>query len=226
MNTHREWNFCAFFKSTIGKKYMMGLAGLVWTGFVFAHMAGNMLIFISPDAYNSYGHALTSGGIIYFAEAILILALLMHVGLAVNLTIKNKMARPQQYAVTAKGTKAANLASRTMAIQGSLILLFIITHIATFKYGNYYETTVDGVVMRDLHRLIVEVFNKPEFVAWYILALVILGFHLRHGFGSVFQSFGLLTEQYAPAIKKASIAYALVVAGGFISQPIYVWLLN
>ena len=109
-----------------------------------------------------------------------------------------------------------------MAVQGSFVLAFVIMHIATFKYGTYYETTVDGVVMRDLYKLIVEVFKQPGYVVWYIVSLVLLGFHLSHGFKSSFQSLGLLLRNNEALIKKLSCLYAILVAAGFLAQPIYV----
>ncbi|MEZ0390984.1 MAG: succinate dehydrogenase cytochrome b subunit [Pseudobdellovibrionaceae bacterium] len=213
-----------FFLTSIGKKYLMGFTGLIWAGFVLSHMAGNLLIFIGPDAYNKYGHAIVSGGILIPAEIILVLALIVHVTMAIWLTLENRAARGQQrYAVTPKGEKGGNWASRTMAIQGSLILAFVILHLATFKYGTYYETTVDGVTMRDLHRLMVEVFQRPGYVVWYVVALIFLGLHLRHGVGSIFQSFGLKNDHYAPLIQKISIGYGLIVALGFMAQPLYIF---
>lgn len=214
-----------FLRSTIGKKYLMGLAGLIWAGFVFAHMAGNLLVFVSADAYNAYGHAITSGAILYVAETVLVAALVAHVVLAISLTRQNSAARAGGgYAVKAKGEKKARFASTTMGIQGSLILVFIILHLITFKYGTHYETVVNGVPMRDLHRLMVEVFQQPGYIVWYIIALIILGFHLRHGVGSVFQSFGWMDGRYQPVLRKLSLLYAIVVALGFISQPIYLFL--
>ena len=214
-----------FLFTTVGKKYLMGISGLVWAGFVLGHMAGNLLLFVSPAAYNAYGHAITSGMIIYAVEALLILALIVHVTCAVNLTIENRKARGgKSYAAKSKSDKAATLASRTMGAQGSIILAFIILHISTFKYGTYYETTVAGTTMRDLHRLVLEIFQKPEFVIWYLVALFILAFHLRHGVASSFQSLGWKNDRTAPIIKKISFAYAVVVAGGFIAQPIYMFL--
>lgn len=213
-----------FLGSTVGKKYLMGISGLVWAGFVLAHMAGNLLIFISHDAYNAYGHALTSGNIIYIAEAVLIFALITHVFTAVSLTIANKAAKPTKYAVSASGQKKVSLASRTMAAQGALVLVFIITHIATFKYGTYYETTVNGVVMRDLAKLMAETFQNTGYVAWYVVALILLGFHLSHGVGSCFQSLGLMEGTYRNLWKKLSCAYAIVVALGFIAQPLYLFI--
>jgi succinate dehydrogenase / fumarate reductase cytochrome b subunit len=212
--------------STITKKYIMGLTGLVWVGFVLSHMLGNMLILVSPSLYNAYGHAIVSNKIlIYGAEGVLILALFTHVAMAIRLTIENKAARPVGYAVNPNGAKGASLASKTMAIQGLLILVFVISHLATFKYGTIYETTVDGVAMRDLHRLVVEIFHQPMYVAWYVLCLILLGMHLSHGVGSIFQSLGLRKDRWACAIKSMSVGYAVVVSLGFLSQPIYVYLI-
>ncbi|MDG0814910.1 succinate dehydrogenase cytochrome b subunit [Bdellovibrio svalbardensis] len=214
-----------FLGSTVGKKYLMGITGLIWAGFVLAHMAGNLLIFVSHDAYNSYGHALTSGNIIYVAETVLVLALIVHVYTAISLTISNRTAKDQRYAVSAGGKKKVSLASRTMAIQGSLILVFIILHIITFKYGTYYSTTVKGVEMRDLAKLMAEVFQSPGYVAWYVVCLILLGFHLSHGVGSTFQSLGLMEGTYRNTWKKLSYAYAVIVALGFIAQPTYLFLI-
>jgi succinate dehydrogenase / fumarate reductase, cytochrome b subunit len=217
----------SFFLSTIGKKYLMAISGIVWAGFVLTHMAGNMLILVSANAYNAYGHAIVSNRpLLYAVETALILSIITHVTMAILLTIENRQARPQGYAMIPNGVKGASLASRTMAIQGSLVLVFIILHIITFKYGTYYETTVDGVVMRDLHRLIVEVFHQPGYIAWYVLCLVLLGFHLSHGVGSIFQSLGLRGDNVAHKIKKLSLAYGFIVAAGFLSQPIYVFFMN
>lgn len=216
-----------FLTSTVGKKYLMGLSALIWTGFVFAHMAGNMLMFVSADAYNAYGHALVTGNLIYFVEAVLILALVLHVGLAINLTYNNRRARGTRYAGgNPSGEKGARWASRTMALHGTIILIFIVSHLITFKFGVYYETTVDGVVMRDLYRLMVEIFTQPVYLVWYFISLILLGFHLTHGVGSIFQSFGLLHPSYQPMIKTLSWVYAIVVVGGFLSQPIAVFLMH
>jgi succinate dehydrogenase / fumarate reductase cytochrome b subunit len=204
----------------------MGISGLIWAGFVLAHMAGNLLIFVGHDAYNAYGHALTSGKIIYVAEAVLVLALITHVYMAISLTAANRSAKGSRYAVAASGKKRVTLASRTMAIQGSLVLVFIILHLITFKYGPHYETNVDGVPMRDLARLMVEVFQQPGYVIWYVIALVILGFHLKHGVGSTFQSLGLMEGSYRDLWRKLSITYGIVIALGFIAQPLYLLTLS
>jgi succinate dehydrogenase / fumarate reductase cytochrome b subunit len=128
--------------------------------------------------------------------------------------------------VQAKGLKKASLASRTMAPQGALILAFVVSHLATFKFGTVYQTTVDGVAMRDLFRLMIEVFQQPGYVAWYIVCLLLLGFHLSHGVGSLFQSLGLKNDMTAPSIQRISKIYAWVVAAGFLAQPLYVFFIH
>lgn len=216
-----------FVKSTVGRKYIMGLTGLVWLLFILGHMLGNMLILVSADLYNAYGHAIVSNKpLLYGAETVLVLALIVHVVTAISLTIQNRKSRDTRYAMTPNGDKGASLASKTMAPQGMIILAFIILHLAGFKYGTYYETTVNGVVMRDLHRLIVESFHSPGFVAWYVVAMLILMMHLSHGAHSIFQSFGILERKMQKGLKKMAWIYAIVVAFGFISQPLYVFLFH
>jgi succinate dehydrogenase / fumarate reductase cytochrome b subunit len=212
-------------KSTIGSKALVGVTGLGLSLFVLAHMAGNLLMFVSPKAYNLYGHALVSNPLIYLAEAGLVVLFVVHLVKALLLTWNNHSSRPQKYAVVGQGDKATSTTTKTMWMQGLVILVFVILHLITFKYGNYYEVTYDGLVVRDLHRLIVEVFQQPMYVFGYILALLALGFHLCHGVGSAFQTIGLNHPQYTPIIKKISLAYGLIVAGGFISQPLYVFLI-
>ncbi|AZZ35268.1 cytochrome B subunit [Bdellovibrio sp. qaytius] len=216
-----------FLKSTVGRKYIMGISGLVWMGFVLTHMAGNMLILVSPDLYNAYGHAIVSNKLVlYGAESVLVLALIVHVTTAISLTIENRKAKGTRYAVNPNGDKGPTLASQTMGLQGSLVLAFIITHLATFKYGKEYETVVNGVPMRDLHRLVVELFQQPGYVLWYVVALIVLMFHLSHGAHSIFQSFGFLERKMVKGVRKFAWAYAIIVAAGFLSQPLYVYLLK
>ena len=202
----------------------MGIAGLVWTLLVFGHMLGNLTLFISPQAYNSYGHAIVSNKpLLYGTEAALILSILVHVFLGIWVSLQNKKATPGKYAVAANSQKKASWASKTMVWQGSIILVFIILHLCTFKYGTEHWVIYDGVEMRDLHKLIVEVFANPEYVIGYVISLVLLGFHLSHGFGSAFQSLGFNHPRYTPAIKTMSWVYGVVVALGFIAQPVYVY---
>lgn len=205
----------------------MGLSGIIWAGFVFVHMAGNMLILVDPGLYNAYGHSIVSNKALLFGtEGLLVAALITHAFCALSLTLANRKAKQSTYSNRSCGDKGPSLGSTWMAVQGSVILVFVILHLATFKYGTYYETTVNGVVMRDLSKLIIEVFKQPGYVVWYLIALFLLGIHLTHGVRSIFQSFGLLHPAYQPLIRKVGMIYALIVATGFISQPVYVFLMN
>ena len=202
----------------------MSLTGLVWLGFVLTHMLGNLLIFVGADTYNSYSHALVSNPFLILAEALLVVTLALHIFSGIKLTIENKLARSQKYAMPSNGEKAARFQSKFMIFHGSILLVFIILHLITFKYGEHYTTTVHGVEMRDIHRLVIEVFQNPIYVAWYCVALISLGLHLSHGFFSSLATAGIYSPKYAGAISKFGYVYAVLVSVGFISQPVYVYL--
>lgn len=212
----------SYLTSSIGRKQIMGFTGLAWSAFVLSHMLGNMLILVGPDAYNKYSHALISNPFIYLAEGGLVLTLLTHVLTGLKLTFENRSARPEKYSMPTSGEKAARFQSKFMAFHGTLILVFIVLHLITFKYGAHYTTTVDGVEMRDLHRLVLEVFREPGYVIWYLICLVGVGLHLSHGFYSSFASLGFYHPRYSPMLAKFGYVYAVVIAAGFISQPLYV----
>lgn len=209
--------------SLIGRKQVVGVTGLAMCLFLLSHVTGNFLMFISPRAYNMYGHALTSNPAIYVAEFILILTLLGHMIQATYLALKNKAARPEKYAVTAKGEKSTSLVSKLMWQQGAVVLIFIILHIKGFKYGTMYSVDYDGQTVRDLFRLIVEVFQQPGFVIWYVVALIVLGMHLSHGFQSTFKTLGFNHPKYEPKLNTIGKLFAAYVTIGFIIQPLYVY---
>jgi len=211
--------------STIGKKQMVGVAGIGLSLFVLVHMAGNLLIFLGPEAFNKYAYALTSNPLIYVAEAGLITIFLIHLVVAMGLVIYNKAAKTQKYAVAATKTKAS-FASKTLHYQGIIILAFLIWHLISFKYGPHYEVTYDGVQMRDIFTLVVEYFGNPLNVAAYIFVLLLLGMHLSHGLASSFQTVGFSGEKSDPIIQKIGKAYAFIVTAGFVSQPIYVYFVH
>ena len=122
-----------YWKSTIGRKQMVGLGGLALALFVLIHMLGNLLIFVGPRAYNEYSHALTSNELIYLAEAGLVLFFLVHVIFSLALQLRNWAARPQGYAVKSNGPKGTSPVKRSLWAQGIIILVFIILHLVTFK---------------------------------------------------------------------------------------------
>lgn len=210
-----------FLKSSVGRKFLVAVTGLGLSGFVLTHMAGNLLMFVSPEAYNTYGHKLTSTPLIYLAEAGLLAMFLIHMGLALKLALENRTARamgPSQNPSTCE--KSARFGSQYMALTGVLVLVFVILHLISFKYGTYYAVTYNGVEMRDLHRLVIEKFKLPLYTGWYLVSMLVLFVHLAHGFSASFQSLGLFSVRNC-LIKKLGWAFAFLVAGGFFIQPIY-----
>lgn len=222
-------NKIQFWKSTVGIKYFMGISGLVWAGFLATHMAGNLLIFLGPEAYNTYSHGLTSMHLIWLARGGLLAAFLLHVIAAIVLTIHNRRARGgQNYAIQPNGKKRSAFASKWMIFHGSMILIFIILHLGTFTLGpamaEGYVATYHGIEMRDLHRLVIETFQSPVYVGWYCVALVLLGFHLSHGVYSTFQSLGLRSRAWENLVHKFSYGYAILIIAGFLAVPTYIFL--
>ena len=210
--------------SSIVKKQVTGITGLLLCGFLVSHLAGNFLIFLGPDAFNTYAYKLTSTPLIYLAEAILLAIFLTHFGMAIYLTIQNKIARPVGYYIKQPTGRGSTFASSTMPISGSVILIFVILHIIHFKFGAYIETEVDGVKMRDLYALVIEQFQNKWYAFGYIASMSVIGIHVSHGFWSAFQSLGFNHPRYNPLLKGLSLIYALAIFGGFSSLPIYCFL--
>ncbi|MEE2743412.1 MAG: succinate dehydrogenase cytochrome b subunit, partial [Bdellovibrionota bacterium] len=199
-----------YLNSSIIKKQTMGVAGLLLCGFITMHFLGNLLIFVGPEAFNLYAHTLTSNPLIYAAEAGLLAIFLVHIGVGVKLTIENNNARPQKYYMKQPTGRGANFSSSTMPYTGIIILIFVIFHILGLKFGTYYETSYDGVKMRDLYKLVMEYFRQPSAVLGYVVAMLSLGIHLRHGFWSAFQSLGFNHPKYNNLLILISKAFAFI----------------
>ena len=210
-----------YLNSSIIKKQTMGIAGLLLCGFITMHLLGNLLIFVGPEAFNLYAHTLTSNPLIYAAEAGLLAIFLVHLGVGIRLTIENNNARPQKYYMKQPTGRGANFSSSTMPYTGIIILIFVIFHILGLKFGTYYETSYDGVKMRDLYKLVMEYFRQPSAVLGYVVAMLSLGIHLRLGFWSSFQSLGFNHPKYNNLLILISKAFAFVMAIGFSSLPIF-----
>ena len=209
--------------STIGRKQVVGLMGLGLSLFVLGHMMGNLLIFVSPQVYNQYGHALVSNKFIYFIEAGLLGVFLIHLILALILTKRNSETRPQKYQVGSSGEKGTSFVTKTMWHQGIIILVFVVYHLITFKFGEEYVINYGSGSIRDLFRLMVEVFKNPFYVVWYVFCLLILGMHLGHGVSSTLQTLGFHHPKYTPIVEKIGHVYAVIVCVGFISTPVYIF---
>lgn len=211
----------SYFTSSIGKKQIMALTGFGLIGFTLTHLLGNFLILVGPDAFNFYAYKLTSNPLIYVAEAGLAGMFLGHILLAIVLKLQNSAARPVAYFTKVKTGRGETFASSTMPYTGIVLLVFLIIHLLNFKFGTQYETTVDGVAMRDLYRTVVEYFANPLYVTWYVFAMLCLGLHTSHGFASMFQSWGINHPKYNNIIKTSSLGYGLFVAVGFSTCAIF-----
>ncbi len=214
--------------SSVGKKAMMGLTGLLMIGFVILHLIGNtLLVFGDADSFNAYAHTLTSmGGVLILAEWILILILVVHVISAISVTRGKMRARPEGYRKkgSAGPPSRKSAASMSMIYTGIVLFIFLVMHISTFKYGPYYTTVVDGEEIRDLYKLVYEVFAQPTYTVAYVVIMTLLGFHLRHGFWSAFQSLGLNHPNYHKTMNTLGLFVAVVLALGFIGIPIWIYL--
>lgn len=218
--------FSTFDSSSVVKKQIMAGTGLLLCGFLLSHLAGNLLLFLGPDAFNKYSHALVSNPAIYLAEVLLGLLFLSHMLMAFKLTLENKRARPEQYYMRKTSGRGATIASSTMPYTGLIALVFLIIHIQGLKFGTHYTTNVGGVEMRDIYKTTIEYFQNPLHVVGYVIAVVSLGLHVSHGFWSAFQSLGLNHKKYMPKIKIFSCLYGILVAVGFSSLPVYCYFLG
>jgi succinate dehydrogenase / fumarate reductase cytochrome b subunit len=210
--------------SSVTKKQIMGVTGLLLCGFLLSHLAGNFLLFVGPDAFNKYSHTLVSNPLIYVAEFVLLGLFLSHMFMAFKLTLENKKARPVPYYSRIVSGRGSTFASSTMPYTGLVALVFLVFHILSLKYGPVYSTTIGGVEMRDIYKTTIEYFANPIHVAAYIIAMVSLGIHTTHGFWSAFQSLGFNHPKYMPKIRFFSRVYGLIVMIGFSILPIYCYL--
>lgn len=213
--------------TSVGSKFLVALTGLSLVGFLIAHLAGNLLILLGPDKFNHYSHALISNPLVIPAELGLIGILLVHIFKALQHVMLGRTSRPVPYTkqVQAGGPSRKSLGSTTMVISGIILLIFLISHIATLKYGPTYPSTSPDAEagMRDLYRLVVEVFQSPWVVLFYVVSMVVVGLHLRHGISSAFQSLGLMTPGWTPTILSTGLGLAVILAAAFALIPVWVY---
>lgn len=213
-----------FLSSSVGTKLLIALTGLAMFIFLIAHLAGNLLIFVGPAAFNEYSHKLISNPLVYVAEAGLVLILLVHVFETVTNWASNRAARPQAYAVkepTGSPRSRKTLASTTMIYSGVFVFVFTVLHLKTFKFGAWYETAEGH---RDLYRLVVEIFANPAYVVFYVISMAIIFLHLRHGISSAFQSLGVDHPRWARNIVRTGMVLALLIGAGFGIIPLVIFL--
>lgn len=213
------------YRSALGKKYVMALTGIVWLGYVFAHMVGNLKIYFGPEEMNHYAHwlrelgypALPYSGLLWIMRSGLIIALILHIHAAYALTVMNRRARPTPYQ-TKRDYVVANFAARTMRWSGVIVLLFIVFHLADLTWGNANPEFVRGEVYDN----VVASFSRWPVAAFYIVANLALGLHIYHGTWSMFQSMGWNKPRFNIWRKQFAVAFTAVIVIGNLSFPIAV----
>ena len=216
-----------FLRSSIGKKFIMGVTGLFLISFLVVHCFINMLIFFNDggETFNKGAEFMGTNWLIRAMEYVLFAGLIIHMVQALVLTMENRKARPVGYE---KMNGAANSTwySRSMGLLGTLILMFLIIHLKHFWVlsrftdhiaHNEYEKLAG---QETLFREMVEVFENPIVVLVYVLSMISLAYHLLHGFQSAFQTLGLNHRQYTPMIKKAGVVFSVVICMLFASMPL------
>lgn len=216
------------FSSSLGKKYLMAITGLFLCSFLIIHFLGNIALFTNPVQFNEYTRFMSSNPIIRVMEIILVLGFLTHIIDAIILTRVNKKAQPVKYAVN---KNKSSWYSRNMGLTGTIILVFLILHLQSFwyeyKFGEVLMTVdSNGHEIKDMFTIVKTAFSEWWYSAIYILAMILLGSHLNHGFQSAFQSVGLRHKKYTPTIKMLGTGFSISITLGFISFPIYFFIIQ
>lgn len=218
----------AFLQSSIGRKIIVAVTGLALAAFLAGHLAGNMLIYIGPDAFNAYAKKLHDmPALVWAARLGLLGAVALHIYFTIQLTRENKSARPK-YAY--EGTIQASKSSRMMIWSGLTIAAFVVYHLMhyTIRIGNeynnmeIYSTIIDGEVAHNAYLMVIHGFSVWWVSAFYLLAMALLCSHLGHGIASVFQTIGFSSAKTRPLFNVISHAYAWVIFVGFASIPVAV----
>jgi len=198
----------------------MAVTGAILFIFVIGHLGGNLQIFEGRERINAYGHLLKSlGELLWLARIVLIVSVLLHIWATVELALRNIKARPVGYKV--KKSVASNYADRTMYWSGPIILAFVIYHLLQFTVGTVHPGA-PAFSDTDIYYNVVRGFSVWWVSAWYILSMILLGFHLRHGLWSAFQSLGMNHPRHTPVLKQAALWIAILITVGYISIPIAV----
>lgn len=224
--------FIQFLTSSIGRKLLMSLTGIFLILFLAVHLVGNLQLLASDggESFNLYAKFMTSNPLIKTVSYGLYAFIILHAVQGLALWAKNRAARGgDSYAVNV--TRAVNTNGRiakNMGWIGTIILVFILLHMYQFwlqmKMGTTPMATYDGEAVKDLYALVSEAFASPIYVAIYVISMLVVGFHLWHGFQSAFQTLGLNHSKYTPAIQFLGKAYSVIVPLGFAIIPIFMFL--
>jgi len=220
-------NLSAFYRSSIGKKMIVAITGVVLMLFVVGHLLGNLQIFLGPRWVNDYAEHLRDLGVLLWVVRIgLLAAVLLHILFTISLAIDNRRARPQNY--KKKESVKASFASRHMVASGLVVLAFIIFHLLHFT-GRRFNPRFpllksDPLNHYDVYSMMVYGFQNYYVSAFYIVGLFLLTLHLTHGASSFFQSLGLNDKKLTPKLAKAARVFAWFLFIGYTSIPVAVLL--
>lgn len=212
-------------RTTVGRELLAGVTGLALVGFILMHLAGNLLIYAGPEAINGYSKALHSlGELLWVARIGLIAAFVVHISAAVSLARASRSARAEGYeSAVRSGPKT--VASRLMLLSGLTLLFFLFFHLSDFTLA---EPTAENASVNGenlgLYGLVWNSFSNPIRVLFYLAAMACLGSHLTHALSSVWVTLGILRDKNTPNADLVARAVGLLVAVGFGSIPIYVFI--
>src|SRR5437764_927472 len=218
--------FVLFYRSTIGKKIIMAATGLIGIGFVIGHMAGNLQAFVGRDKLNAYSALLHGplGELLWLVRVVLVAAVVLHVLMAYQLTMRARAARPVGY--EQRTPQVSTWASRTMRWGGALLLVFIILHILHFTTGQVdpagWHNRLDAAGRRDVYGNLVASFRIWWVAAFYVLAMIFLGLHLYHGAWSSVRTLGYAKPSSYPLHRRIALVIAAVIWLGFTVVPLAV----
>ncbi|MGH7507897.1 MAG: succinate dehydrogenase cytochrome b subunit [bacterium] len=211
--------FRLLWDSSVGKKIVIAVTGLVWVAYLVTHLLANLLVFQGPDKINAYSAFLHgTGGALWSARLVLIAALVLHVIAAVQLSERQQKARPQDYAAGRK-PQVSTLASRTIRWGGALILLFLVYHILHFTVGTAHPSFLEG----NPYHNVATGFRDPIVVVLYLIAMAAVGLHLYHGVWSSGRSLGMSPPSPDPLKRGLALALAVMIWLGFSIIPIAVY---
>jgi succinate dehydrogenase / fumarate reductase cytochrome b subunit len=219
-----------YWSSSIGKKLVVAITGIVLVLFLAGHLIGNLVVFLGAEPFNEYAyflHHMLHGAGIWAFRAVMLVMIAAHIAATVALTRQNRAARQ---AYEHKATLQASKSSRTMILSGLTILAFVIYHMLHFtaRVGNEYnslaryKTTIPGVE-KEVHNawlMVIDGFNWWPASVFYVIAMTLLCSHLMHGVGSIFQTLGFRSQKAAGLIKLISVGYSLFIWVGFVSIPV------
>jgi succinate dehydrogenase / fumarate reductase cytochrome b subunit len=209
----------ALWRTSVGKKAIMAVTGLLMVAYLITHVLANLLVFQGPDKINAYSRFLHgTGGALWAARLVLLAALVLHIVAALQLTRRRQAARPVGYA-GGRQPQVSTLASRTIRWGGVLILVFLVYHILHFTLGTVHRSFVEG----DPYHNVVAGFGNPLVVVFYEIALVAVGLHLYHGIWSSGRSLGVSAPSPHPIRRQLALALSVIVWAGFTVIPLAVY---